>query len=148
MSDLVELIAERDIARTLNRYARMLDTKDWSMIGEIFAEDISYVYGPNPGDMSNGIAPLLARFRRNLDVCGGTQHLLGSIVIEVDGDRATSSAYVQARHMGIGAMVGRHFDSNGEYADRWEKRAEGWRIVHRHATWAAHVGDIGVIGLH
>ena len=75
---------------------------------------------------------------RHLERCGGTQHLVGSITVDIDGDSAVSRAYVQARHQRVGDFVGPVFDSNGEYSDRWERRSEGWRIVHRDVTWAAN----------
>jgi hypothetical protein len=31
-----------------------------------------------------------------LDICGPTQHLIGSILVDVNGDEAPSRAYVQA----------------------------------------------------
>ena len=78
---------------------------------------------------------------RHLDHCGGTQHLIGSPLIDVDGDHAVSRAYVQARHQRVGDFVGPVFDSNGEYTDHWERRPQGWRIVHRHASWSVNTGE-------
>jgi hypothetical protein len=66
-------------------------------------------------------------------------------MVDVDGDRATSRAYVQARHQRAGDTAGPVFDSSGEYIDRWERHPEGWRIVRRDAIWAAHSGDPGVL---
>jgi hypothetical protein len=79
------------------------------------------------------------------DRCGPTQHLLGSIQIEIDGDTAVSRSYVQARHQGLGDKSQAIFDTNGEYTDRWERRAEGWRIVRRDARWDLFSGDSAVL---
>lgn len=49
--------------------------------------------------------------RKHLDVCGASQHLLGSIVITIDGDNAISRSYVQARHVGVGDRAHAIFDS-------------------------------------
>jgi uncharacterized protein (TIGR02118 family) len=133
------LLDERDIVRGLSNFARILDTKQWDRLGDVFADDLSFDYGT--GGDQHGMAALTANMRRFLDRCGGTQHLIGSILVDVDGDRATSRSYVQARHQRVDDPAGPIFDSNGEYVDQWERRAQGWRIVRRDAIWAAHTGD-------
>lgn len=133
------LLDEREIIRGLSRFARILDNKQWDQLVDVFAQDIIFDYGT--GGDQHGMAALTVNMRRFLDRCGGTQHLLGSILVDVDGDRATSRSYVQARHQRVNDPAGPIFDSNGEYVDQWERRAEGWRIVRRDAVWAAHAGD-------
>ncbi len=140
------LLDERDIVRGLSRFARVLDTKQWDGLGDVFAADIVFDYGQ--GTDEHGMDALTLNIRRFLDRCGGTQHLLGSIVVDVEGDRATSRAYVQARHQRRDDTAGPIFDSNGEYIDQWERRPEGWRIVRRDAVWAAHTGDAAIIHAH
>jgi hypothetical protein len=146
-ADLTQRLAdERAIGVQLATLARILDTRAWDRVPEVVAPEISFDYG-NDGCEEQGLDALLRNIRRYLDVCGPSQHLLGSIIIEVDGDNATSRAYVQARHQGRGDKAGALFDSNGEYVDRWERRPEGWRMVRRDARWQSHSGDPGVIGL-
>ena len=142
---LQRLVDERDIAVLLATLARILDSRDWSSVPEVVAEDMSFDY-TNSGTDVQGREALLGNFRQFLDVCGPSQHLLGSIIIEVDGDHALSRSYVQARHRSKDPADPRLFDSNGEYIDRWERRAEGWRMVHRRAIWASQSGDPSVIG--
>jgi 3-phenylpropionate/cinnamic acid dioxygenase small subunit len=141
--DLQTLIDERAITRGLARFARILDGKRWDELGDVFAEDLDFNYGA--AGEQHGMDALRANMRRFLDRCGGTQHLIGSILVDVDGDTAVSRSYVQARHQRVDDPAGPVFDSNGEYIDRWERRAEGWRIVRRDALWAAHHGDSGVL---
>jgi 3-phenylpropionate/cinnamic acid dioxygenase small subunit len=143
--DLQALLDEREIVRALSRFARILDTKSWDDLAEVFAEDLRFDYG-GAGE-EEGMEALRANMTRFLDRCGGTQHLIGSILVDVDGDRAVSRAYVQARHQRAEDPAGPVFDSNGEYVDRWERRAEGWRIVRRDALWATHSGDPGVLAI-
>jgi ketosteroid isomerase-like protein len=137
------LLDERAIVRGLSRFARILDNKQWDRLGDVFADDICFDYGS--GQDEHGMAALTDNMRRFLDRCGGTQHLIGSILVDLDGDRATSRAYVQARHQRVDDPAGPIFDSNGEYVDQWERRAAGWRIVRRDAIWAAHSGDPGIL---
>jgi ketosteroid isomerase-like protein len=145
LKTLQRLVDERDIAVLLATLARILDSRDWSSVPEVVAEDMSFDY-TNSGTDVQGREALLGNFRQFLDVCGPSQHLLGSIIIEVDGDHALSRSYVQARHRSKDPADPRLFDSNGEYIDRWERRAEGWRMVHRRAIWASMRGDPSVIG--
>ena len=137
------LLDEREITRQLSRFARILDTKQWHQLGDVFAQDIVFDYGT--GRDEHGMAALTVNMRRFLDRCGGTQHLIGSLLIDVDGDTALSRSYVQARHQRTDDNAGPVFDSNGEYVDRWERRSEGWRIVRRDALWAAHTGDPAIL---
>ena len=126
MSDMQTLVDEREITRGLGRFARILDQKRWA-------------------DLADGIDALRRQMRRFLDMCGGTQHLLGSILIDVDGDAAVSRCYVQARHQRRDDPAGPIFDSTGEYIDRWERRPQGWRIARRDAVWFLHTGDPAIL---
>ena len=139
MTSLQILLDERDIGRGLARFARIADAKMFDSLSDVFAADVEFDYGS--GQVEHGIGALRALMRRHLDRCGGTQHLIGSVLVDLDGDHAISHAYVQARHQRIDDFVGPVFDSNGEYTDHWERRSEGWRIVRRHARWAVNTGD-------
>jgi ketosteroid isomerase-like protein len=134
---------ERAILNALGDFARIIDRKQWARIGEIFADDITFNYGD--GQEQQGAAALHTQFTRFLDHCGATQHLLGSIQLELDGDKAVTRSYVQARHQGKGDMSALTFDTNGEYTDRWARREEGWRIVRRDARWDLFMGDSSVL---
>ena len=142
-SSLQTLLDERDIHRALARFARIADAKMFDSLAEVFVDDFQFDYGS--GQVEHGIAALRALLRRHLDRCGGTQHLIGSVLVDVDGDRAISHAYVQARHQRIDDFVGPVFDSNGEYTDHWERQSEGWRIVQRNAMWAVNTGEPAIL---
>lgn len=143
MTALQMLLDERAIVRALSQFARIADTKKFGELGEVFADNVTFDYGS--GHDERGLHALRELMRRHLDRCGGTQHLIGSIIIDVEGDRAVSRAYVQARHQRPGELVGAVLDTNGEYIDRWERRTQGWRIVRRDTTWAANTGDPAIL---
>jgi ketosteroid isomerase-like protein len=134
---------ERSILNTLGDFARIVDRKQWSRIGEVFADDVTFNYGD--GEEQQGMVALRRQFTKYLDLCGPSQHLLGSVQIELDGDQAVTRAYVQARHLGKDDKAQLCFDTNGEYTDRWARRAEGWRIVRREARWDLFMGDSSVL---
>lgn len=141
---IAELQAERAIREGLGRFARVLDSKQWHALPEVFAADLTFDYGLGE---QFGIAALEANMRRFLDVCGPSQHLIGSITIDVAPGQtsAISRAYVQARHQRPGDSSGPVFDTNGEYIDRWILRPEGWRITRRDALWHTNSGDAAII---
>ena len=139
---LQDLLDERAIIDRLNRFARIADGREWDAVEDVFASDLTFNYGL--GEQS-GVDAMRALLRRFLDPCGPSQHLLGSIVVEVRRDEASSRAYVQARHQGAGGKADRFFDTNGEYSDQWKRLPVGWRIVRRDVTWAMHMGDPTVL---
>jgi len=136
---------ERLIQNGLGLFARILDGRQWDRVGEVFAEDVTFNYGNNKEQ--SGIEAMRSQFMQFLDVCGPSQHLLGSLILSSDGPLLVSRCYVQARHQGAGDKRHLFFDSNGEYMDRWERRREGWRIVRRDVTWHMHMGNPSVLGI-
>lgn len=140
---LETLLAERAIYRQLVRFARAMDARDWEALNDITTEDITADLGA--GDLA-GRAALVANMRAFLDDCGPTQHLLGNVLIEVEGERASSRAYVSDMHLGTGEHSGLTFSTLGDYHDRWEYRQGEWRMCHRRKLNRAHIGDLRVLG--
>jgi SnoaL-like domain len=80
-----------------------------------------------------------------LSQCGSTQHLVGSIDIQVDGDRATASSYLRAIHLGKKqGYEGRVWTFWGEYLDELKRTPAGWRISRRELNTIHMDGDIGL----
>ena len=80
--------------------------------------------------------------RSFLDACGPTQHLLGNVLIEVQGDRASSRAYVSDMHLGSGVTEGQTFSTLGDYHDEW--RLVGW-VLAPAASLQVQPGSRGVL---
>ncbi len=144
-ADIRMLLDEREILRGLARFARIIDGKRWADLTQVFAADLTFNYGIDGEEA--GVDALHRQMAKHLDHCGPTQHLIGSTMVDIDGDAAVSRAYVQARHQRRDDPAGAFFDSNGEYVDRWQRRAEGWRIVRRDALWAVHTGDPAILAI-
>ncbi len=129
---------EREIQRLLISYAYAVDAKRYDDLDQIFTTDVKHHYGVSG---ATGITSLKRLIRSYLGRCGPTQHLLGSIVVDVTEHSARTSTYVQARHQGRGLRAAFSFDANGVYHDVLERRPEGWRIVSRTADWLAFRGQ-------
>lgn len=132
------------ITDQLGRFARRLDTKNWNELGDVFADDVIFDYGG--GREGVGLDALRDMFRRYLDRCGPSQHLLGSIIVDLtNSERPVSSSYVQARHSGRGELSREWFDTNGEYRDTWRCDRGAWYIIRRMADFPLMVGNPAVI---
>ncbi|MFD6063940.1 nuclear transport factor 2 family protein [Rhodococcus wratislaviensis] len=132
------LPARVQIADRLHVVAVLLDTKDWPGFAATLTEDV-VAYG------RTGPADVVARVRSHLDVCGATQHLLGNIRIEVDGDEARTRSYFRVFHVGLGDRAGMTYECLGEYRDEWRRGSSGWLVAGRVIDVRAEIGDRGVI---
>jgi hypothetical protein len=84
----------------------------------------------------NGGAPatiqadaLLASWRGLLPGFDLTQHLLGPVVVELNGDRATARTHVRALHRIRGAAGGEDWIVGGHYTYRLIRRNGRWIIT-------------------
>ena len=89
--DLADLLAEREIYRNLVRFAQAMDDRNWALLDDVTTADIAADLGT--GKLS-GRAGMIAVMRQFLDQCGTTQHMLGNVLIDVNGNTARSQAYV------------------------------------------------------
>lgn len=140
---LATLLAERDIQRALYGVARAMDERDWTALDDILTADATADLGMGEVRGRDAIVVFIRSF---LDDCGPTQHLLGNLVVDVDGDRARSRCYVSDMHKGMGERAHLTFSTLGEYHDEWQRIDGRWWMVHRTKHNRAHIGDIRVLG--
>jgi len=138
---LEDLIAHHQIARQLTDFARAMDDRDWRRIAEILIDDAVADVGEGPLE---GSAAFIATMRRYLDACGPTQHLLGNLVVDLNGDEAHSRCYVSDMHIGLEEREHLTFATLGDYHDRWRKVDGQWRMVERIKHNRAHLGTLDV----
>ncbi|QYX76644.1 nuclear transport factor 2 family protein [Streptomyces akebiae] len=143
MTDLQTLLDEREITQTLSRLTRILDKRDWDSLDTVFAEDLTFNYGLGERAGTKELRENLSGFLAN---CGPTMHLLGSPLVEADGDTARTEVYGLARHQGAGERGHLYFDTAGVWIDQWERRADGWRIVRRDIAPLVMQGDPAALG--
>lgn len=137
------LLAEREIHRALVRIARAMDHRDWGAFDALLSADASADLGIG---VIHGRAEIVRFIRSFLDDCGPTQHLLGNVMIDMQGDVAQSSCYVSDMHKGTGEKSDLTFSTLGEYHDTWERIGGAWRMTQRTKRSRAHIGDISVLG--
>ena len=141
--DIEDLLAEREIYRCLVQFAQAMDERDWALLEQLTTEDIAADLGT--GSLT-GRDEMVAVMRHFLDQCGTTQHLLGNVLIDVNGDTARSQAYVADMHLGGEGSEEITFRTLGRYLDKWRKVDSRWLMCERVKENRATVGSLAVFG--
>lgn len=121
-SECIDLVA---------RVARAIDRCDVALLATLFHPDATDDHGMFAGsatDFIEWVMPVLATMKR-------TQHVIGQVLVELDGDRAASEAYFIAHHTLDGPDGEVFMLAAGRYLDRFERRDGIWKIAHRHAVY-------------
>jgi hypothetical protein len=114
----------RDLA---NRYARMVDRRDWSEIPRVFTPDCEL---SGQGYLMRGHAELDAGLRK-IDMFSATLHCVLNQVTCLDGDGGTGEFYCVANHIHERDGVQYKLDMGIRYEDRYVRTADGWRLAKR-----------------
>ena len=134
------LLAKQAIVEVLYRYCHAVDRIDPALGAMIWHDDGLALYEGIFEGTGAGFMEFVFEQHRN---CDATSHQLTNMLIEVEGDRATSESYVTAciRASGVDIVV------RGRYIDSWSCRADQWRIDQRRyindITQVVPVGDRG-----
>ncbi|MWV29276.1 nuclear transport factor 2 family protein [Aurantiacibacter rhizosphaerae] len=127
-SNVDQLLAKQEITEGIYRWARGADRVDLATMQSAFHADATINYGPGEvpcGDFLQGIATQHAADFES------TRHIIFNVLIDIDGDRATSEAGVDCRVRFTDADGPREMLVLGRYFDRWERRDGRWKIGHR-----------------
>lgn len=140
--DLRDLRDRIEIGELLARYATALDERGWDLLGDVFLPDATCDFGAL--GRPRGVAEITALVRDTIGDLDATQHLIGNVVVRVDGDEATADCYLISQHVRAGTPGGEHYLLGGRYADRVVRTPAGWRIAHRtlHRMWTTGNRDV------
>jgi hypothetical protein len=118
-------------------YCWALDTRAWDELDDVFVPDATASLGwPLAGRDA-----IKQRIRDALEPLDGSQHMVATHQVRVDGGGATSRCYLQAQHV-VGAGT---FLVGGRYEDRFVRTPDGWRIAHRDLVTMWTAGDPAVL---
>lgn len=120
------LIDRQEIADVVGRYCERIDAGDFDGVVALFTVDCVAEYGPGPA--VHGREPLKARFESSQGRFAHTHHQAGQILVEIDGDRASSIGYATASHIW---WDGHRHHTRLQYRDALVRTAAGWLISHR-----------------
>jgi uncharacterized protein (TIGR02246 family) len=130
LAQRLQVLEDREAIRTLiAQYGPLADSGDAAAVAALWAEDGEYaVAGFAAAKGHAQIAALIDGPVHRALMAQGCAHVLGPVAITLDGDKATARGH---------SVVFRHeagtFAAHRVAANRWslERRAAGWRVVHR-----------------
>lgn len=142
---LQQLMDEKEIIDVMNAYTTALDTRNWDMLASTMAPDGSADFGNLAGvGILDSPQALVDLCRRSLQDLRATQHLQGNYAVEVDGDTATASCYLQASHFADGLPGGDAFIVYAKYRDDFVRTPDGWKIKLRHLDTISASGNMNL----
>jgi ketosteroid isomerase-like protein len=128
------LLDERDITRLCYRYGSTLDDRDWAGLRTCFTDDAVTEY-EGLGEFT-GYDAIEKVCQAALGPLDRSQHLIGNVVVAVDGDTATAQCYLHAQHVKTGTPGGDLYVLAGRYTDSLARTPDGWRFTRRRLeTW-------------
>ncbi len=89
-----ELIARQEIADVIYRYARGIDRLDFDLVRSCYHSDAYDDHGAFAGNVDEFIEAAGVFLQR----WTATQHFMGNMLIEIDGDFARAETYAVAYH--------------------------------------------------
>lgn len=125
------LLDKQAITEVVLRYCRGVDRLDMALVRSCYHDDGVDHHTGFDGPADDYVA-WLDKVLRHL---GGTMHMIGNCLVEVDQDRARSETYGTAHHWGEpydDRSI--NFTTGFRYVDRFERRDGQWRIAERWAV--------------
>jgi 3-phenylpropionate/cinnamic acid dioxygenase small subunit len=130
VTDRVQELCDRlDIAEVLARYCDALDQRRWELLAAVFAADASADYGSV--GTPTGVEAIASAIRNTIENLDATQHLIGNVQVQVQGDTATAQCYLISQHVRAGQPGGEEYLLGGRYVDELARTPDGWRITFR-----------------
>jgi hypothetical protein len=149
-SRIQEISDRLEIGELLVRYCTAIDSKRYDDLDFVFRGDAVIDY-TSAGGIRGALPEIKQWLSEVLSLFPMTQHVVGNVMIRVQGDRATSRCAF-FNPMGLPLPEGKKglkvLFFGGYYNDSLARTADGWRIVERveESTWdCASVVQEGMI---
>ncbi|MGI9286245.1 MAG: nuclear transport factor 2 family protein [Pseudomonadales bacterium] len=124
---LDQLLAKQEIYELSCRYMRGLDRLDQELLLDLFWEDGWCEYGFFDGTPSAFMEFAITALKAH----AANQHMIGNVLIDIEGDEGFGEVYFQAYHK---IPAGNGFEDmiiSGRYLDRYECRDGLWKFAYR-----------------
>lgn len=132
LASLVAQVAELRAAETIRQrvfgFCRALDRLDRELLAQQFWPDAEVDYGRFYRGPIGGFLEVAMRFQASMR---DTQHLVGNVTIDVQGEHAQAESYVHAFHVVEQGQDLVQLQVGARYLDRFTRRSGEWRIVFR-----------------
>ena len=125
-----ELLAKQEITELVGLYMRGLDRLDKTLLRSTFHDDATTDYGFFKGGPDDFVEMAYTALQDH----AANHHMIGQVLIDVEGEIAFGEVYFQAFHRLLGdGSEGEERDLflSGRYVDRYEKREGVWKIAFR-----------------
>lgn len=129
VSETLNELADREAIRdVLMRYCRGIDRFDEDLIRSAYWPDAH----DDHLDFAGTVEEFIVYAKPIMQAMRYSQHLLGNILIAIEGNTAEVESYFQGYHS-VPNELGERADviAGGRYLDRFEKRNDEWRILKR-----------------
>lgn len=139
-SQIMTELADREAIREcLYRYARGVDRLDAEMIRSAYwpdCDDQHLAFRGNAEEFIDWAFPIMGQMDQTL-------HMIGNILIAIEGHQASVEAYFYGYHRITVDGVKQDVIGAGRYLDRFEMRGDEWRIAERlvMTDWFRHYPD-------
>lgn len=127
LHEIADRLAIHDL---LNRYAQMVDGREWQLFEQVFIEDAQLDY-TSSGGVKGDARTVMAWLNRALAPWPINLHCISNVQIRFEGERAHCRSAFHAP-MAQGEMGAQHVITNaGYYEDVLLRTPAGWRITER-----------------
>ena len=128
MNDRIEeYLAKQEIYELSCKYMRGLDRLDEKLLLSVFCDDAWCDYGFTKGPAAEFVGYCI----NALQAHEANQHMIGNVLIEIEGDEAFGEVYFNAYHKVAGESGFEDVTIAGRYLDRYEKRDGVWKYAYR-----------------
>jgi hypothetical protein len=126
-----DLERERAVRKVVARIAHTIDTRRWSELRALYADEVitdyTSLFG---GEVQHQRGDdLIGAWRRLLSPLDATQHLAGPIDVQLHGDRAIAECHVRGYHVRRGAPGGDEWMVAGQWVIEMVERQNAWRVT-------------------
>ena len=130
------------ITATLVAYATAIDTKDWALFRTLFIADCEFkVFSRR----FRGLDELTEHMRVLHEPLDGSLHHLGNFVIEVDGDSARATTYLDALLVQRDHPEGPTVRIVGSYEDDLRRESGRWLVRQRNFRFLWSEGNTRLV---
>lgn len=129
-ADIREYIDREAIRDVMFRYAHGIDRCDPKVLKSVYWPEGIDDHGDFVGKRDEFVEWVMPSLRNSMSV---TQHLIGNILIRIDGTIAKVETYFQSfqRWEKPDGQPAEDLVIGGRYLDSMEKRGKEWRVTHR-----------------
>jgi hypothetical protein len=130
MLSLQEISDRLEIQDLLARYCDAVDRQDWDAFERIFTPDAVIDYSAMGGS-SGDLATTRKFLAETMPMFPSTQHLIGSTVLDIDGDTARARSICHNPMLLTAGADPAMFVCGLWYRDELVRTTDGWRIRSR-----------------